>query len=176
MFGYIYCLKNGNLKYVGSTTNDLKLRLIKHKSSYKRWTENPRNVYYSSYKVFQAGGPVEIELLERVEYEDLSDLKKREQYYISQGGYVNSIKAYLTEEERKEYVKELRNRRREQEKERSKQHYYCPCGGAYYYFNKNTHTKTKKHTSYIQSFKQEKIQNIFHENHKGYEEEILTMV
>lgn len=90
MLGYIYELRCGDLTYIGSTTNDLKLRLTVHGCLYKQWTKGKGN-WVSSFALFQKGEPT-IHLLEAVDVNHKEELLKLEQEYITKNNFCVNIK------------------------------------------------------------------------------------
>ena len=158
MKGKIYMLSSGNLKYCGSTTRSLNNRFNRHKKRYEAYKAG-KSQYMSSFDLFD-NGTVTIELLENVKCLNKRELCKQEQEYISTGIYVNRNRSYITEDERKELKKQVRERRRDLEKERGKIKISCACGGMYTYFNKRNHYNTTKHKNFLQPQKidiQEKL-------------------
>ena len=147
--GLIYCIGNSfdDDKYVGSTTDDLSTRLIKHK-----W-EAKRCPHIKLYKKFSELGfdKLFIDLLEEFPYDDKQQLRNREGEYIKQLGTLNTQVAGRTQKERSKewldknrehYLQMRRNRRTrssEAAREKDKEYYYkysgrikepivCECG------------------------------------------------
>ena len=80
----VYKMYNENgLCYYGSTKNDLKQRLSKHKSDYNLG----KCAGNSAHKLFCENQVVNIELME--ELENLEDLGRRERFYIENNECVN---------------------------------------------------------------------------------------
>lgn len=108
-----------NIVYIGSTTqNNINDRFIGHRCDYKRWLDGkvePVSIYpyFKEYDI----NNFKFEALECCEIEDIQQLRKIEQDWISNTNCVNSINAFITEEERKEYQKnyhiENKDKRRE---------------------------------------------------------------
>ena len=132
--GKIYCIKNciDDDKYIGSTTDDLSQRLIKHKWEAKRC---PHIKLYQKFN--EVGFEIfSIDLLEEFPYDDKQLLRNREGEYIRQLGTLNTKIAGRTQKERginyleknREHVNQLKRERRaknrdvENEKEREYQH------------------------------------------------------
>lgn len=78
----IYLLTNGLINYVGSTTRDLNIRYLEHLKKAKKKK-------YSSYKLFESGKPVKIELIEEFEYKNKKEIIEKEKYYINKIECVN---------------------------------------------------------------------------------------
>ena len=95
--GRIYQITSPNTKkiYVGSTTEQLQVRFSKHISDWKRLPH--KNV--SSKKILEAG-EARIELLEEVNVENNTELRKIERKWMEKlCNVVNIKKAYITKEE-----------------------------------------------------------------------------
>ena len=131
--GKIYCIKNciDDDKYIGSTTDDLSQRLIKHKWEAKRC---PHIKLYQ--KLHELGfDKFSIDLLEEFPFDDKQQLRLREGEYIKQLGTLNTQIAGRTQKERsrnyseknREHINQLKRERRaknrdvENEKEREYQ-------------------------------------------------------
>jgi hypothetical protein len=181
----VYKLVVGEMVYIGSTC-DLRERVINHKSVCFSSTNKRYNKQL--YKYIRDKGinfdDIEVEVLEDVENLFLTDreneiqARKREQYYIdiqdeiTGGNILNDIRAYITVEERKEYMTEYQaewyqnNKERKKEnsaqyrqqnketiKEKRSKKFVCACGGKYTRSNKATHEKSNKHQAYISNLK-----------------------
>ena len=126
MIGYIYKLiveNHPELIYIGSTIKPLQKRLSNHKSMYKRGETN-----YSSFQLFETGEEVKIELLEEVDFEDVAELREREDYHICNTSCcINKRRALRTDEDNKEYYKQYHKERyknnKEEIKEQKKEYY-----------------------------------------------------
>lgn len=107
MFSYIYKIvsKQTNKIYIGSTTQSLNKRFIRHKSDYKLQKNK-----IGSFEVLQFDD-AEIILIE--EYEDISkdDLLFFEQHYFDlyKDDICNIRKPILSKEERKQYLKDYKS-------------------------------------------------------------------
>lgn len=113
----VYRLINEDgLVYYGATTNELRLRLNKHRSDYN--INKNMNVGCSSKRLFVDDKKVEIEEVERVD--DLAQLNYRERHYIQNNECVNiTIPTRTSKEWRNDnidYIKHIQN-------EYSKQYY-----------------------------------------------------
>ena len=156
-------------KYYGSTTlKTLAMRLAKHRSNMKKGSG------VSSKEILQYPD-ARIVLIENYPCNNKDELRAREQYWIDQNKdiAVNKLRAFRTEEEkkeqnkkyeqsekRKEYNKkyEQSEKRKEYKKtynkkyylERSKKIIKCECGKTYKGLeHKSQHEKTKFHQEYI---------------------------
>ena len=120
-------------EYIGSTMKKLSVRLLCHKSDYKKWLDDKDNQYCSSYEILKTDDYI-IDVLEEVEVESKQELriKEREWYdrrieTIGRDRVVNERKPYTSVEEVKvrhsEYNKEYREKfkeYREKNKDRMK--------------------------------------------------------
>jgi len=101
MIGFIYKLTSPHTPkiYIGSTFETLNTRYIEHKYNWKK------NRSCSSKIIFAAGkgNGVAIELIEKVQVTDKTELRKLEQNYMRElNNIVNIKKAFQTKEERNE--------------------------------------------------------------------------
>ena len=149
--GKIYKIINEELKglvYYGSTTETLKQRFSKHKSS----------LNCSSKTLFSVGYP-EIILLEDYPCETKADLLKRERYWIKGNECINcqipgrTQKQHYQDNKEKivEYKKQHYQDNKKQIELKSKEKFECECGGKYTYSSKSRHMKSKKHIKFISS-------------------------
>jgi len=99
--------------YIGSTTNPLCKRLYQHKTDYKIGKNGKRGIT-SAYKLFEKGGDVMIELIEKFPCECKEELNAREGFYIRQEKCVNRCIAGRT---RKEYREDTADKMKEYWKE-----------------------------------------------------------
>ena len=142
--GNIYKIvsQNTNKIYIGSTTETLQKRLLRHKHNY---TAFQKGKYHnmSSFELIKLGY-VSIELIEEIESNSKVELLKREGYYIKKYRdiCVNRCVAGQTRNE-SAHVYHIRNK--------SKIHQYknetlnCSCSKTYTRANKSRHQKTKYH-------------------------------
>jgi hypothetical protein len=163
--GKIYKItsKHHPLPYYGSTCDELRKRLYKHKEV----MISKRNKI-SSRQLLELGD-YKIELVEKFPCKNKNELLKRESYYIKNFDCINKVIPTITKKERKEYEKKYRDTHKEQQKEymeqwtkdnhdkilKDKKIYWeknkeefnkiitCDCGGTYQARNKNRHLKTK---------------------------------
>ena len=87
---YIYKISTpSNLCYYGSTTKNIYYRMVEHINSYKSYKNKAKVGYCYSYKLFDEAGieNCKIEIVERVE--NITNLLKRENYYINNYECVN---------------------------------------------------------------------------------------
>jgi hypothetical protein len=112
--GIIYKIFNGKDCYYGSTIMTLKDRLKTHISDLRRYLNNPSTRRCCSVEIMK--NEYECIILEEGEYEDKKSLRKIENEYIMNNDCVNKMRAYTSNEERKEYAKKFR------EKEENKEH------------------------------------------------------
>jgi hypothetical protein len=90
--------------YIGSTTKEyLSQRMTAHKYEYKQYSLGKRKLYYSSFELLKYDD-VKIVLLEA--YPDCKtkdELRKYEQEWLDKLECINKIKAYTTDEQKKNY-------------------------------------------------------------------------
>jgi len=101
----IYKLVGGGLTYYGSTCNELRKRLIQHKTK-----NNP----CKSKLLFDSGDKVEIILVEKYPCNDKMELHQRERYYIENFECVNKL---IPSRTKKQWEEINKNKRQEQQKE-----------------------------------------------------------
>tara|TARA_R110002012_G_scaffold2722_1_gene12903 strand:- start:223 stop:732 length:510 start_codon:yes stop_codon:yes gene_type:complete len=161
--GSIYKLYNEFGTYYGSTTKSLKDRLNRHKCQAK-------NKKCSSNILFQDGSIPKIELLEEVEFDDISVLRNREAYYIRNLECINKhIPGRTKKEWRDEHKKDRKNyyqNNKEKFQKKNKKHYEankdiiiekrkikitCECGSHIRKSDFVKHCKSKKHQNFINS-------------------------
>jgi len=151
MEGIIYCLRNDELFYIGSTRNDLNQRLYQHISDYKR------NHTISSKQIIEQGN-YEIHLIEKCL---LDNLKKREGEIIKHfkklygDMCVNELIAGREWKERRvDKPKKNKEKKIKQTKEQiaAKRSVLinCECGIQYQLKHKSRHSKTKRHLDNLQ--------------------------
>lgn len=146
----IYCIEDINdLKYVGSTSQKLNIRLSEHKSEKNRTKRKPSSYKLNLYNCI-------IYELERC---DESNRKEREQYWINRIDCVNILNTVF---DKKEYQKEYREKNKEQlkeyEKERNKLDWYCSdCKCSVKNRYKSEHLKTEKHLNNIKKVKESNL-------------------
>tara|TARA_R110000868_G_scaffold28188_7_gene106024 strand:+ start:72 stop:524 length:453 start_codon:yes stop_codon:yes gene_type:complete len=144
MEGNIYCLRNSELFYVGSTERDLNTRLVEHKSDAKR--------NKSSSKLIIEQGDYEIYLIEKC---PLDDLKKREGEIIKEfknlygSMCVNElIPGRGWKQRRLDNPKPKKIRTRQTAEEIAAKRAVlieCECGIPYTLLHKSRHSKTQRH-------------------------------
>ena len=157
MKGKIYRLYNSECCYIGSTTQILSQRKANHKCSYKRWVNEKKQDWVSSFILYMFDEEVHIELLEEIDFEDRKILLKLEQSYIDKyrDDCVNQRECGT---DKKEY-KSLWNKNNKEwkhqwyldNKERICKKINCECGSIFRTVEKCRHLKTKKHIDYINS-------------------------
>jgi hypothetical protein len=161
--GIIYklCCKNLEVKhiYIGSTTNFTK-RKCKHKSSCNNINSKIYNYYVYGF-IRENGGFENWDMIEIEKYKakDKRDLEKRERYFYEQmGAKLNSMKPFVTVEERKEERKNFHQKYYENNKEKIKEYHQK-------YNEKNKEKMNENNKKHYEKNK-EKIK----EKHKNYYE------
>jgi hypothetical protein len=163
MKGYIYGIRDvrtHELIYVGSTQQRL---LCMRKGDHTKPTARKRPLHHY---IDEAGGweHFAFECIEENEYETKTDLKKREQHFISQyNPSQNKHRAIRTEEDKREdnriksqtfrdnnptYHRRYADKQKERDKKRYETKIECPCGGRYALNNKSNHFSREIHKRY----------------------------
>jgi hypothetical protein len=132
----IICRKTG-LIYIGSTRGEIELRLKTHIHNYNRW-KNGKNGYVSVNKVLEHND-FTIELIEALSCQNSLELRQRERYWQDRIQCVNKNRAYATEEETKQQVRE----RNEANMKRYVVCEYCQVSVKYGSFS--MHQRSSKH-------------------------------
>ena len=102
MIGYVYKIhtNTNNKVYIGSTTRDIETRLSEHKRASNKTCSkficNDKSAYLCT-------------LLEAVEFSNISELRKREMFYINTtDNCVNTVKSYISQEEQTQLKEETK--------------------------------------------------------------------
>jgi hypothetical protein len=170
----IYRISIADYIYIGST-KDFKQRQKHHK-------QDSKTSDFKLYQIIrEQGGWDNCEMVPIEEYEcdEMIQSRIREEYWRREyDANMNSIKSHQTQEELQEYknkhqknyyqnnkkeisekAKEYRQIHNEQIKEYYKlnkdkinEKHICECGGSYSLKNKSTHLKSKRHTTYLETF------------------------
>ena len=160
--GKIYKIVNcvDDKVYVGSTCRSLYDRLQKHK-------EKSKKNDYKVYRHFDDIGwnNVKIELVENFKCDNKTELRIREQYWIEElNPELNTIRAYLSKEDKKAYNDKYSKQYRKENPEKIKKYllennekitkqknekFVCECGGKYSCSGKARHFKSKKHQKHL---------------------------
>ena len=179
-FYKLVCKTDETIYYIGSTSN-MKERIRKHKVS----TNKPNDILYNTktYNIIRANGG--FDNFKFINLGNIKNVTKKEARHTEQAFInlfkpnMNTINSYLTDEERKEYVKARNNKIyennkeqiRAQHKEYYEQHkkqikarhkeYYeqnkisekmtCECGSFLRKSNLTRHKRSKKHINLIKN-------------------------
>jgi hypothetical protein len=149
----MYRITVGDYIYVGST-KDFRQRKNSHKFDY---TTKELKVYQM---IREAGGWDKCEMTPIEEYECEGQLqaRMREEYWRREyNANMNTLRAYVTEEERIEQKKECNKKWSKQNYKENKETintvqngiYICECGIQNTIRNKARHERTKKHLDYL---------------------------
>lgn len=147
----IYRITINNNNYVGSTQN-LKKRFYTHKTKYDQYCDGKckRKLYEI---IYLNGGwfNINYEIIEEYICDTQNEARIREEYWRRfYNANMNTKKAYETEDEFKQRVKETNARRNPiNNPKRDQTTIFCSCGGHYLPHNGKTHLKSKMHLSYL---------------------------
>ena len=151
----IVCNVTG-LVYIGSTTQEIKTRLIKHKSNYKGYLAGNYG-YTTSFKIIE-NGDYYIKKIKSYNFESKEELHGKEAYWIRRYGSVNKNIPNRT-------LIEYRNDHKVEKNARDKQYYLenkielntkqnliclCVCGCSYSKRNKSRHLKSTIHLKLVE--------------------------
>ena len=183
--GVIYKITNtvNNEVYVGSTTTDLEVRMIKHKCDAKKRPELSKCYTFMNEHGIEN---FDIEIVEEYPCEGKQQLEKREGEIIKEIGTLNQRIAGRTNQEYKqefenhlrecarkykkqwkidnrehhlhkdrEYKKTYREKYHDQIREKARAKVECECGGAYTLSHKAEHMNSKKHLTYLGTYNEE---------------------
>ena len=135
--------------YVGSTVQTLNRRLHEHRSDYNLYQD------CSSCELLKLGEyDVKIELLEEIEIEHTRELKRKrcEQKWIDCTENICNIRrAEPARRNRKEYMKEYRQKNKERLKELASEKITCDCGSVITRNHISAHKKSKTHRELMAS-------------------------
>ena len=142
----ILCNETGEC-YIGSANT--KKNYNDRRSGHKQMYEGK---LCSSSKIIERGNYT-FSIIEENIFID-TELRQREQYWIDISvRVINSQRAYLSKEQRKEYNKKIKSLWDEKNKEKIRQQnnekFNCECGGRYTFVNISKHLKTKLHQDYL---------------------------
>ena len=130
---------NNNI-YIGSTCQELNVRLSEHKYRYKQFLKGLANSL-SSFEILK-NNDYKIELIENIQCNNVKELKQKERYYIDNIMCVNIQKPLRTPKEYYETNKDIINKKRNERK-------LCECGKYYTSQNYNRHLQSRNHIKII---------------------------
>ena len=146
-----------NKCYIGSTCEELSLRMARHRATFKSFLNGDKRVIVRAFDIFNEYGVenCKIELIEYYKCDTKQELKRREGEHIRINERVNKCVAGRT---RKEYDHDIKNKQSEQNKDKlkeycrnySKRKTLCGCGKEYSCGNKNHHEKSKNHQKWFE--------------------------
>ena len=166
-----------NKQYIGSTTENLSMRMARHRNEYRRYKDGKINKTMS-FDLFDEYGLdcCKIELIENAKCETKEELLKKEGEYIRSINCINKSLVGRSKkehyEDNKEYIlnkckkyrEENKEKRQEKDrlyreknavkiKEKQSEVITCLCGFTYTRRNKARHEKSKRHLEYFDSIK-----------------------
>ena len=145
-----------NKCYIGSTTESLSMRMVRHRSQYKDY-KNGKRANIRSFDLFEEYGieNCKMELLEYCNCETKEELLKREGEHIRNNDCVNRCVAGRNFQQWKAdnpgAFKKYNIKYNEKNKHKLHEEHRCPCGGKYLARNKARHHKSMKHLSFIET-------------------------
>ena len=152
--GVVYIIKTENSGdvYIGSTADPLKERMSSHYSPHNKTTsriviDQGKSSYHILRTVFYREYLINADL----EQDQKSYLRQIEQYYhdIYRANIVNGNKAFLTEEEKKNYNSTYRKKNPEKVKFYDTNSKPCLCGGKFKMNRPKDHLNTLMHKNYV---------------------------
>lgn len=152
------------LNYIGSTCNDLRTRLQKHKGHYKQYL-NDRRRYISSYEVVKQPDCV-ILLVEAKACNDKLEMLRLEAHHMNNYKCVNKNKpgALLLAGGKKQYMDEYNPLYRQNNldaiRAKKNKKNECLCGGRYTQQNKAQHEKTALHQLYLRLIEHNELNHL----------------
>ena len=184
---YKICSLDNEYIYIGSTTN-FKNRMITHKSN----CYNKKSVKYNFklYSTIRRNGGFNnfcFNIIKSIETDDKKNVLKQEQeLMILYNSNLNTIKSFMSDDDRKQYLKQYRIENKEhfqqykidnKEKiqQQKKEKHACICGGNYTNTNKSRHYKSKKHNQYEHQKQDNIINNTTHNITNNYNITNLTI-
>ena len=98
-----------NKCYIGSTTEELSMRMARHRASYKRFLRGDKKSHIRSFDLFNEYGieNCKIELVEYFKCDSLQELRRREGEHIKNNDCVNKYLAGRTMKEYKQDNKDI---------------------------------------------------------------------
>ncbi len=117
--GKIYKLVSPKgLIYIGSTTQPLCERKAGHKANYVRhMTKSPKKGESSVELYLESPDMIDIVLIENYPCDSKEELHKRERFYMDSMKCVNKTRPCITDDDKKEYIKNYKNPNESKSKE-----------------------------------------------------------
>ena len=146
---YKICSLDNEYIYIGSTTN-FKNRMITHKSN----CYNKKSVKYNFklYSTIRRNGGFNnfcFNIIKSIETDDKKNVLKQEQeLMILYNSNLNTIKAFTSEEEKKQQKKQYRIDNKFNLNLKAKEKINCHCGRHYTRSHKSDHLQSKKHKEF----------------------------
>jgi hypothetical protein len=148
----IYSLTNDKV-YVGSTIDFYKRR-IQHK--FNCYNEKGKYLNNKLYRTIRQYDGWEFFIMEIIEILDCKTNKERfqreQELMIIYNSNLNTNKAYLTEEQKKQYTKQYKKQYKIDNKDKiniyRNRKFDCCCGGKFLFKHKSRHNKTNIHRQY----------------------------
>ena len=149
MIGHVYEIINADssIRYVGSTYKTIARRWSCWGGIYRAYQKIGAPVY-SIFSAFDTHGfdAFKIQVLFSGEFDSISEIRKKEQYYIELLPCVNKTRAYISEEERIRVKQAYAFNHKDEISEKRRRRALCPlCNTTYAFGARSHHFKTKKH-------------------------------
>ncbi len=157
----IVCNVTGKVYYGSTCEPTLAKRLAKHVGNFKRWSNEKKESYVTSYSILENNN-YRIVLVEKCPCDDKMELQQRERYYIETNECVNKVVPLRTRTEynqdnkekiaeyNKQQCKKYREVNKDKISERRRQIINCACGKTYTLCHKARHFKSQKHQNYLE--------------------------
>ena len=152
---YKICSLDNEYIYIGSTRN-LRHRISQHKSDCNNNKSKKYN--YKLYLNIRQNGGLDnfyFDIIESINTNDKEIVLKQEQYLMNKyNSNLNTNRAFLSEDEKKQYNRQYNNQYRIDNNEiinnKKKEKFTCACNGRYTKTHKAEHLKSKKHKQFEQ--------------------------
>jgi len=134
--------------YIGSSIEKyISCRIAGHKKKFRLWSNNKKNKYCTSYKIFEAGD-ASIILIENFNCNNKKELHTRERFHIEQNSAIcvnKNIPTRTNKEYKIVYKVYFQGWKRGYNSKKHK----CECSGSYTMDHRAEHYKTKLHINFM---------------------------
>ena len=136
------------LIYVGSTTKELNVRLIQHKSNYKAYLAGKYG-YVTSFEIIK-NADYDIKLIKSYDFDNNIDLLAKEGYWVKKLNCTNKQIPGKTKAEKEAYYPKYRADNRVKLNTKANTVCMCACSCTYTTCHKIRHEKSQKHIKLMQ--------------------------